>query len=67
MRAASEGDKEERLGFTAEVMAKDVERIQGISKGAGHFFGGTAFDEIGAKGFILALFGVLGFEKKAAD
>jgi hypothetical protein len=67
LRATSGRDEEDRLGFTAEVMAKDIERIQRISKGTGHFFRRTALDEIGAKGFILALFGVLGFEEEAAD
>ena len=48
-------------------MAKDVERIERVAEGPGHLFARTALDEVSAQGFILALFGVLGFEEKAAD
>jgi hypothetical protein len=67
LRAASRRDEEDGLGLTAEMMTKDMERIPRVSEGTGHFFRGTGLDEVSAKGFILALFGVLGFEEEAAN
>jgi hypothetical protein len=67
LRATSGRDKKDRLGFTAEVMTKDMERVGRVSEGTSHFLRRTALDEVSAKGLILALFGVLGFEEEAAD
>ena len=67
LRATPGGDKEDRLGFTPEMMAKDVERTDGIAKCPSHFFARAALDEVGAKSFVLALFGMLGLEEETAD
>ena len=49
------------------MMAKDVERTDGIAKGPSHLFGRAALDEVGAKSFVLTLFGMLGLEEETAD
>jgi hypothetical protein len=62
-RAQEEGG----VGIPAEVMAKDVEGADGVAEGGGDFLGGAVFEEVGAKGLVLALFGGRGFEEEAAE
>ena len=51
------GKEEGRIGIATEVMAKDVEGTRGIAEGGGDLFGGAPFEEEGAKGLVLAVFG----------
>jgi hypothetical protein len=53
----SSGKKEGGLGFSAEMMTEDMERIEGVAKSARHLFGGTALDQESAQGLVLAVFG----------
>ena len=61
------GDKEDGSGFAAEVVAQDMEGIEGVAESAGDVFGGTAFDQESAQGLVLAVFGQAGFEEEAAE
>ena len=65
--AVSSGKKEGGLGFSAEMMTEDMERIEGVAKSARHLFGGTALDQESAQGLVLAVFGQERFQEKAAE
>jgi hypothetical protein len=45
-------------------VAEDAERAGGITEGAGGCLRGASLDVISAEGFILALFGMVGFAEK---
>ena len=60
LRAVAGRDEEKRLVFPAEVMTENMEGIEGIAEGACDLFGGAAFDDISAKGLVLAVFGQAG-------
>ena len=65
--AVARGDKEDRLGLPAEVVAQDVKGIERVAEGAGDVFGGAALDQVSAQGLVLAVFGQAGFEEEAAE
>jgi len=65
--AVARGDKKDRIGLAAEVMTKDVEGVERVTEGARDLRGRLAFDQVGAQGFVLAVFGQAGFEKEAAE
>ncbi len=54
------GQEELRVGVAPELMAQDAEGAWGIAEVAGHLLGGSALEEVGAKGLIDALFRVAG-------
>jgi hypothetical protein len=60
-------EEKDRLGIPPEVVAEDVKGIEGITEGAGDLFGGALFEQISAEGFILAVFGQVGFEEELAE
>ena len=47
-------------------MTKDAESACRVSEGAGDLLGGASVDVIGAESFVLAVFGLLRFQKEAA-
>jgi hypothetical protein len=51
------GEEEGKLGIVREVIAEDAEGAWGVAEGAGDLLGRAGLEEIGAKGFVLALFG----------
>ena len=55
------------MGFSAKMVTKDVEGIEGVAKGAGHVFGETALNQVSAQGLVLAVFRQAGFEEEAAE
>ena len=65
--AVARGDEKDRLGFTAEVMAQDMKGIERVAEVAGDVLGKPAFDQIGAQGFVLAVFGQARMEEEAAE
>jgi hypothetical protein len=65
--ATARAEEEGGVGVAAEVMAEDVEGADRVAEGRGDFLGGAIFEEVGAKGFVLALFGGSGFEEEAAE
>jgi hypothetical protein len=67
LRTVAWGEEEGGLGFTAEMMTKDVKGIERVAKGASDFWSGAALDQIGAQGLVLAVFGQARFEEKAAE
>jgi len=48
-------------------MTEDMEGTEGITESGGDRSGQAAFQEIGAEGFVLALFWGGGLEEKAPD
>jgi hypothetical protein len=60
------GEEESGLGVVAEAVAQDAERAWGVAEGAGDLLGGAALDEVGAKGFVLALLGEGGLAEEPA-
>jgi hypothetical protein len=61
------GDKKDRLGLAAEVVAQDVEGIEGVAEGAGDSLGGATLDQESSQGLILAVFGEAGLKEEAAE
>ena len=59
------GKEEGALWMLAELMGEDAEASRGIPEAAGNFGGGELIDEVGPEGFVLAVGGILGFEKEA--
>lgn len=55
------------VGIAAEVMAEDMEGADGVTEVTGGHFGREVIDEIGAEGFIEAVFGMSRLEEEAAD
>lgn len=64
-RSRAGAQEEGRMGVVAKVEAQDPESARGIAEGAGDFLRSLAFDEIGAEGLVLALFGQSRFEEEA--
>ena len=60
------GEEKGGLGIVTEVIAEDAEGAWGVTEGAGNLLGGAALEEIGAEGFVLALFGQGGLAEEAA-
>jgi len=58
-------EKKSGMGFSAEMVTKDVEGIEGVAEGAGNVFGETALDQISAQGLVLAVFRQAGLEEEA--
>ena len=67
LRAAARGGKKDRGRLTAEMVAQDIKGIERVAKSAGDLPGGPSLDQEGAQGFVLAVFGQLGLEEKAAE
>jgi hypothetical protein len=53
-----DGGKERGVRIPPELVAEHAERAWGVAKVPGHLGGGPIFEEVGAKGFIHALFWV---------
>ena len=66
-RAFGRRQEEPPVRVLAELMGEDAEASGGVSATASGLGGGKAFDEVGAKGFVLAMSGVLGLEEEAGE
>ena len=66
LRTVPRREKKGGMGFSAEMVTKDVEGIEGVAEGAGHVFGEPALDQVSAQGLVLAVFRQAGFEEEAA-
>jgi len=60
-------EKKGGVRFSAKMVTEDVEGIEGVAKGARHFFGGTALDQVSAQSLVLAVFRQAGFQEEAAE
>jgi len=60
-------NEERRIGFPAEVMAKDMKGVERVTECPRHFFRGPTFDDVSPEGFVLAVFGLARFEEEAAE
>jgi hypothetical protein len=67
LRAVPRREKKYRVGFSAKMVTKDVEGIEGVAEGAGNVLGETALDQVSAQGLVLAVFRQAGFEEEAAE
>src|SRR5258707_2684405 len=55
------------MSFSAKMVTKDVEGVEGVAEGAGHVFGETALDQISAQGLVLAVVRQAGCQGEAAE
>ncbi|PYT95292.1 MAG: hypothetical protein DMG38_27735 [Acidobacteria bacterium] len=67
LRAVPRREKKGGMSFSAKMVTKDVEGVEGVAEGAGHVFGETALDQISAQGLVLAVFRQAGFQEEAAE
>jgi len=67
LRAVPRREKKGGVGFSAKMVTKDVEGIEGVAEGAGHLFSETALEQVSAQGLVLAVFRQAGFEEEAAE
>jgi hypothetical protein len=67
LRSPARRQEEGRGGIAAEVMTEDMEGADGVTEGPGDRLGGPVFEEVGAEGLVLALFGDDGLEEEAAE
>jgi len=58
------GKEEGAIGILAEFMGEDPEAPRRISEAVGDFSRREILDEVGPEGFVLAVSGILGFEKE---
>ncbi|MGB7464868.1 MAG: hypothetical protein WBW14_18390 [Candidatus Acidiferrum sp.] len=66
LRTVLRREKKGGMGFSAEMVTKDMKGIEGVAEGAGHVFGEPALDQVSAQGLVLAVFRQTGFEEEAA-
>ena len=60
-------EEEVTSGILAKLVDQDAEAPWGIAEAAGGLFTGQSLDEIGAKGLVLTMSGVGGFEEDAGE
>jgi hypothetical protein len=65
LRPLLRGKEKGAIGVLAELMGEDAEASWGVPEAASNFDRREILDEVSPEGFVLAMGGILGFEKEA--